>query len=319
MVQGDNGKVGTNKKLLRRAFIAVALIVISLEFTIRAAGLVDVPIYKIGSDIQYIPQPNQSGTFLDKNDWHFNNLSMPIGVDFLPTHPSIFLIGNSIVMGGQPYKQKDKLTPQMQSLLGHEPVIWPIATGGWTEINEIAYLSNHREIEESADYIVWEYMTGGLSRATPWAGEYTFPIHKPAYATYYVLRRYVMPRVFPSTAAMNELPVTGEATKENIDKFDAEIGHLTHHIGRPGKGFIWLYPDASQLKTARDGAEWLPERHTIEELAQKHGLRIVDIATMPEWKATLYREGIHPTVEGNRVLATILAREIMKDQNRAVH
>jgi hypothetical protein len=118
---------------------------------------------------------------------------------------------------------------------------------------------------------------------------------------------------------VNELPVTGEATRENVDKFDAEIGRLTHHITRPGKGFIWLYPDASQLEKARDGAEWLPERHKIEELAHKHGLRIVDIATMPEWKATLYREGVHPTVEGNRVLAAILTREIMKDQNVAVH
>ena len=35
-----------------------------------------------------------------------------------------------------------------------------------------------------------------------------------------------------------------------------------------------------------------------------------------EWSGTLYRDGVHPTVEGNKVLAGILASEIMHDLER---
>ena len=132
---------------------------------------------------------------MNENDWYFNNKSMPIRENWKPAGiENILLIGNSIVMGGNPYKQSDKLVSQIQIRLSNDNKVWPIAVGGWNQPNEIAYLNRHPEIATEAGYVAWEYMSGGLSRATPWRGEYVFPSHKPIYATWYVLCRYVFPQ-----------------------------------------------------------------------------------------------------------------------------
>ncbi|MGD1037699.1 MAG: SGNH/GDSL hydrolase family protein [Roseiarcus sp.] len=296
-----------------KVLFAIAAVAIAAEVAVRASGLVDFPVYDAGGEISYLPKANQSGKFLDKNDWYFNDKSMPIARNWDPSlHPNILLIGNSIVMGGNPYRQQDKLVARIQKLLGERPVVWPIAVGGWTQLNEMAYLARHPEIATDADYIAWEYMGGGLSRATPWFGEYVFPTRKPVYATWYFLRRYVLPRIFGSFV-VNELPVTGSAQDVNVAKFDAAVAEITR--GATRRGMIWLYPTAAQLEEARARKEWLPERPQIEKIANKYGLRIVDIASKPEWNAALYRDGgVHPSVEGNEVLGSILVSEFDRDK-----
>ena len=302
----------TNKS---KVFFALMAAAIAVEVTVRAAGLVDFPVYDAGGEISYLPKANQSGSFLDKNDWHFNDKSMPIARNWDPSlHPNVLLIGNSIVMGGNPYRQEDKLVARIQKLLGERPVVWPIAVGGWTQLNEMAYLARHPEVATDADYIAWEYMGGGLSGATPWFGEYVFPTRKPDYATWYSLRRYMLPHIFGSFV-INELPVAGSAQDINVGKFDAAVAEITRSGGRARRGIIWLYPTVAQFEEAKAGEEWLPERLKIEKIANKYGLRIVDISSKPEWNAALYRDdGVHPSVEGTEVLGSILVSEFDRDK-----
>jgi hypothetical protein len=297
--------------------LAIAAIIV-IEIAVRASGIANFPIYNVDSTVGYIPKANQSGIFLNKNDWYFNDKNMPIAQNWDSTiRPNILLIGNSIVMGGDVYRQDDKLAPLIQKRLGIRPEVWPIATGGWTQINEMAYLDRHPEIAGEADYFAWEYMAGSLSGATPWAGEYVFPSHRPIYATWYVLRRYVLPRFFDFSGG-SELPVTGQADNNNVAKFDSEVGALVRSANRAPAGMIWLYPTAVQLDQERQGKEWLPERGEIEEIARKYGLGIVDMAAKPAWNRTLYRDdGVHPNVDGNGVLASILASEFTEDEKRS--
>jgi hypothetical protein len=289
--------------------------IIAVEISVRASGIVDFPTYSVDAEIGYLPKESQSGVFLNGNDWYFNEKSMPIAQNWNPNlRPNILLIGNSIVMGGNPYRQQDKLTPQIQKRLGTRPIVWPIAAGGWTQINQITYLDRHPEIVAEADYLEWEYMNGGLSHANPWPGQYVFPSHRPIYATWYALRRYLLPRIFSSLGA-SELPTIGPVDRINVERFDRAIGALARSGNGTHEGIIWLYPVAAQVDEARRGREWLPERRQIEEIANKHGLRIVDIAAKPEWNTSLYRDdGVHPNVEGNGVLASILVEEFSRDK-----
>jgi hypothetical protein len=293
-------------------------VIIAVEVSVRLSGIVDFPTYNLDSAIGYLPKESQTGFFLDKNDWYFNDRSMPVALTWNPNiRPNILLIGNSIVMGGNSYQQQDKLTPQVQKRLGARPIVWPIAAGGWTQINQIAYLNRHPEVVAEADYLAWEYMSGGLSRANPWPGEYVFPSHRPIYATWYALRRYGLPFVIPFFGA-SELPVTGSVDKMNVGLFDNALGALTRSGNRGHNGIIWLYPVATQVEEAKRGEEWLPERGQIKEVADKHGLRIVDIAAKVQWNKSLYRaDGVHPTVEGVIVLASILADEFGKDREQS--
>jgi hypothetical protein len=281
---------------------------------VRALGAVDFPLYDVGSEIGYVVKPNQHGLFGYTNEWFFNDKSMPIQSDWHPDgHSNVLIIGNSVVMGGNAYREQDKLTPRLQAHLGSNPVVWPIAAGGWTEVNEIVYLDRHPEVVAKADYVAWEYMAGGLSRATPWAGEYVFPSHRPAYATWYILRRYLMPKLLPSFGR-SEVPVTGDPESSWIESFDKHLGALTNPAHRPKPGLIWLYPTAAQLADARNQREWLPERSLITQAAAKNGLRVVDLSSYERWDRSLYRaDGVHPTAEGNEVLASILSAEVAKD------
>jgi hypothetical protein len=294
---------------------ASVMAVVLVELLIRVCGLTDFPVYDVDNEIGYLPRAGQTGIFLRKNDWYFNDKNMPTPLNWDPAlRPNILLIGNSIVMGGNPYRQQDKLAPQIQQRLGKRPVVWPIAANGWTQVNEMFYLGRHPEVVAETDYFAWEYMGGGLSAATPWAGEYVFPSHHPTFASWYVARRYIFPRIFDGKVG-NELPATGAAGEENIKKFDLWVSALKYSAKRTHPGIIWFYPDVTQLGKARRGKEWLPERPTIERLAAKYRLRTVDIAASSKWNESLYRaDGVHPTVEGNGVLAGILAEEFIKDQ-----
>ena len=306
----------------RYCILSVLFVLILLEAGPRLLGLVSFPIYELDPDYKYVVKPNQRGAFLNYNDWVINDARMPIATEFTSSeHPNALLIGNSIVFDGNPYKQPEKLTPILQHALGDKLRIWPIAAGGWTQENEIAYLKKYPAPLNNADYIVWEYMSGGLSGPTPWAGEYTWPTQKPVIASWYVFWRYLYPLLLstmsvharPDTQTV-ELPVNGPADRSNARMFQELLEGVRRHSDHKIRGFIWLYPSRSELMTAHAGMEWLPERATIEDIGRESGVRITDLSKTAEWTENLYRpDGVHPTPEGNHVLAKFLAQEISRD------
>lgn len=293
----------------KRTVLGTALIFVATEAGVRLSGLTDFPIYASDKGVGYIPKPNQAGKFLHENSWVFNDRSMGTENHWDPTRrPNVLLIGNSIVIGGNPYSQKNKLGSLIQHELGYKYAVWPIAAGGWSNVNETTYFEKNPDVSRAADFFVWEYMSGGLSRLNRWQGEYVFPTKKPGWATWYVLRRYVLPRLIEFDT--NELPPMGGLEVNSLARFDSTISKLSSASGNRPPGILLLYPDRAQLLAAENGVEWLPERSELEKLTAKYGLRIVDIARRPEWNGGLYRDDTHPTSEGNAVLARILTHAI---------
>jgi hypothetical protein len=192
--------------------------------------------------------------------------------------------------------------------LGGAYQIWPAAIGGWTNVNEMAYLRRNTDVVKAADFFVWEYMSGGLSGPNPWAGDYVFPSHRPLWATGYVIRRYVLPRFFNFNT--NELPRSGELQDHYLKDFRASIALLRDSTKRVHPGMIFLYPTKKELLVAKQPGGWLQERAALDALCADYGLTLVDVAANPRWQPSLYRDGVHPTIEGNVVLAGILSAAI---------
>jgi hypothetical protein len=298
-----------NIKLVRRSLLTAIFLLVCTEGAVRLSGAVDFPIYKVDAEIGYIPAPNQSGKFLNKNAWVFNDRSMGTATAWNPSaKPNLLLIGNSIVMGGNPYDQPDKLGPQLQSKLGDKINVWPIATGAWSNVNESVYLQRNPDVLKAANFFVWEYMNGGFSQLSPDRGQYVFPSEKPMIASWYVLRRYVLPRFIEFN--MNELPPTGQSKQENIALFEMLVAEMSVDKGVKVPGLLFLYPARYEYIAAQKGIDYVPDRKELERIATTYGLMIVDVAKLPEWNVGLYKEGTHPTVEGIRVLAGILASAI---------
>ncbi|MDB6087204.1 MAG: uncharacterized protein JWN43_5085 [Gammaproteobacteria bacterium] len=299
---------GTRSVPIKVAAVALTLLG-AAEIAARFSGVADFPIYGIDEGIGYIVKPNQAGRFLNKNAWFFNSKSMPTEHEWAPeVHSDIMLIGNSIVMGGNAYDQKDKLAPLISGELGSNFAIWPIATGGWSNVNEAVYVERNPDVVRAAKFFVWEYMYGGLHELSTWRGEYVFPSRHPLFASWYVFRRYVLPRLI--SINMNELPPSGELDHRHLENFEAAISKLAGVVGSKHPGIIFLYPDKAQLSSARHSLEWLPDRAVIQDICDRYGLTLVDVAQRPEWTESSYQGGTHPTAQGNAMLAHILALAI---------
>ena len=295
------------KKTLTKVLAGLCVLAFFTEVSVRLCGAVDFPTYLVDDGIGYIPKPNQHGAFLRRHAWVFNDRSMGTGSSWNPTaRLNILLIGNSITMGGNPYDQKDKLGPLIQNEVGNRYAVWPIAAGGWTNVNETAYLDRNPDVAQATYYFMWEYMSGGLSSLSEWRGEYVFPKSAPVWASWYVLRRYALPLLV--SLNMNELPPTGTVDGTYLARFRAAVAALSKAAKSKEHGLIFFYPKKAEYLSALQGRDWLPERLELERIAHEAGSRILDISRTKEWNETLYkRDGIHPTVQGNAVLAKVLA------------
>jgi len=294
---------------LKRLAFLLAILLLATEAGIRLGRLVDVPTYTVNDQIGFMINPSQSGNFLNKNHWVFNNRSMGVAARWNPTErPNLLLIGNSIVMGGNPYDQPNKLGPLLQQRIGSAYAVWPIAVGGWTNVNETVYLQNNPDVASAANFFVWEYMRGGLSDLSRWRGDYIWPRHRPLCATWYVFRRYLWPHL--AAVNMSELPPIGATNPVYLHQFAAEVETLSKTTKRATPGIILLYPVKADYIAFKQGIEWLPERAKIEKICADNHLVLVDVSRSPLWNENLYRGGTHPTAEGNAILARILSAAI---------
>jgi hypothetical protein len=299
------------KPSLRVFLVLVALFLVG-ELALRASGVLSFPLYHADDGIGYIPLPNQSGSFLRAHAWVFNDRSMGTPLKWhADGHPNILLIGNSVVMGGNPIDQKDKLGTWLQQDIGPAYTVWPISAGGWTNVNEMVYLKRNPDVATRPRAFIWEYMTGGLSSLHTWAGDYVFPTAYPFCATCYVFRRYIWKLIFPTSES--ELPPIGPIQPAYRAEFESMVFSLTKATALPRANVIFLYPKKSEYVEAKKGKQWLPDRTEIERIAGAAGVTVVDIAEQPEWNETLYRaDAVHPTAEGNAVIAKILADTVRR-------
>jgi hypothetical protein len=297
-------------RCLTLSLLGLGLAIGMVEVGVRFAGLVDFPTYTVDNEIGYIIKPNQSGSFLEKNRWAFNDKSMGTSSAWSPTnHVNVLLIGNSIIMGGNPYDQPDKVGPQIQQILGESYAIWPIAVGGWSNVNETIYLERNEDVVRAADFFVWEYMDGGLSGLSTWRNDYVWPRERPIWAGWYVFRRYVLPHLISTN--MNELPPEGSVNPNYLKNFEAIVATLANKSPKQTHGIIFFYPSKAEYLNAKKGGDWLEDREDFEKISQQYGIKLIDISQQPDWNESLYRpDGTHLTVEGNSVLAHILSSAI---------
>src|SRR5262249_11242049 len=115
------------------SFLVLFIALLCVEIGARVSGIGDFPLYIQDAEIGFIAAPNQSGAFLRKNDWMFNEYSMASGAYLPSNEDNTLLIGDSIVQGGNPLAQREKLGPQLERLLGYP--VWPVGVGGWALLN----------------------------------------------------------------------------------------------------------------------------------------------------------------------------------------
>lgn len=301
---------GSQGRVLGWLGVLLALFIL-LEFALRLGGLVSQPIFLKDDELGYIPAPNQSGAFLGENHWQFNERSMGAGPYQPHVRPNILLLGDSIVLGGNPLDESERLGPRLQQFSNHQFSVWPISAPSWSSANESVWLRKNDDVVRDADVLIWVLNSGDFDHLSKWQSPRWHPLHPPLIASWFLFDKYVIPRTwdvfFP--------PEGDHPTPEIRQDFFWKFSKMVHELhGRHPSLVIQLvwYPQASELKTPGNVHRGLYEEyaHKITSLAQPPLVTFLDISEQPEWRNTDYRDSMHPNVEGNRLLAALLLRQL---------
>ncbi len=281
----------------KRAVITLIAIAATTELAVLATGITDFPLYDANSEIGYIPRPSQAGSFLHKNSWEFNSLSMGAS-EFNPSDKvDTLLIGDSVVLGGNPYRQADRLGPTLQK--ESKNTVWPISAGSWALRNELIYLRNHPEVMRDIDNFIFVLNSEDFGKASSWACETTHPRTYPVSAAYYAFQKYIY-NIKKCNKTQPELKVNDGNWQAELNEFFANPNVKDKPIS------FFLYPKKTEA-SLKDLAASALEIHTPNLMQNNSGnIRVFSVARDPRWSTTHYRDDIHPTIDGTKVLAAII-------------
>jgi hypothetical protein len=272
----------------------IVLLPIAGEVVVRQAGLIDVPLYDADNRIGYIPKPNQHGSFLNGNDWTFNELSMGTARPFQTTDGTdVLLVGDSIVMGGNRYRQTERLGPQLEQATG--AAVWPIGAASWRLQNEFHYLADHPQVVAAVDRIVFVVNSNDFAGVSSWRTEMVHPRHPPVSA----LAHFLQKQLFEA-----DVPIQPEMKVPDGDAY-ADLKRLSPSFGRSFD--VWLFPSrAESLDATLRNEHFGPERARLEALGIP-GMRIFDAAAVLGLTEDDYTDRSHPTPTATRKFAHAIA------------
>lgn len=258
--------------------------------------------YETDEIIGYIPAPEQSGAFLNKNHWQINERSMGSGPWQPDGQRDLLLLGDSIVWGGNSLDQTDKLGPQLQENIPPWRV-WSAAAGSWSVLNQLAYLDRYPDVQREADVVVWVLNTSDLAlQRSQWSSDAIHPRSRPLSALWYATEKYLLTRLQQPATSNQQPHDTDMIAASTADQLRTRLAELS------GKRvLIVLHPNQTELSSATP--HYLAFRKVLRN-AMGSCCDFLEMREQPAWNAGLYRDSIHPTPEGNRVLANLIAKQL---------
>lgn len=281
--------------------LLVGALLLAAEWMVRACGAVDFPLYQADADVGYWPAPGQSGNFLNKNRWFFNERSMGVAEAFRPgRRRDVLLIGDSIVLGGNPLDQAEKLGPRLTQRTGDQH--WPLSAGSWALLNELHMLKRNMDVVEHSDAIVLVLNSADFDQPSSWACDITHPRERPRVALLYLARKYL--GIGPQCAGEGpgDLKVPAADWKKAWREFmsDARLR------GKPVT--VWLYPtreESLNMGLLRERLESVGAQLRMEGLSDT--LTVRSVGRDRRWAGATYIDGIHPNAASVGTLSEILA------------
>lgn len=303
----------TKSRLTRIGGLVVGTILVLLllaEGILRLVGVVDFPLYTASSDIGYLPAPNQKGSFLGRYDWYVNDRSMGVPAPYASRADSdLLLIGDSLVWGGNSYRQADKLGPIVaQSWKSGD--VWPVAAGSWGALNAVNWLNRNSDVQEDVSVVVWILNSADFEGLSVWRSNMVHPVKKPSLALTYVLQKYLMPKLIgPSSTEAAAPSSENRMEPETVSALEQKLAELQ---SKGKRVLIVLYP--TKLELTDPDERYLDFKSALNR-AMNGCCALLELRGATGWDVKSYKDSIHPTPAGNRVLADLIITRLAEAFN----
>lgn len=224
----------------------------------------------------------------------------------------VLCVGDSITNGGAVTDQDDTYPYRLQRLLsvgGRQVEVLNASAPGWAIANEAGWLRENGTLHSHV--VLLTIGTTDLSQSIASAEivdhHPSFPGNAPSLAIEELLLRYALPRLLRQSFAdpgagdsVGVLPDPGEAVAQVLSIVDyarqRDVMPLVMYVERPGQ---------AELSDSYVAAG----KSLLFETLKEHRVPYLDTRDSIERAGgvSLFRDGLHPNAEGNRVLAQVAA------------
>lgn len=290
------------------ALFSIALILLELALRILF-GFGDPLLYVGDAEIGYLLAPNQSvkrfGNRIEINEYSMRSPKFTLKPEIGTKR--VLMIGDSIINGGWWTDQKDTVS---EMIARSNLEVLNASANSWSPRNELAYLKRFGTFH--ADVIVLVINTDDLFGTPPSAlgvgRNRNYPDRKPPSAIWEVVDRYLLPA--------SELPAElkkiqaegGDRVGINLDAI-RQIRAIANQNG--AKFVLTITPLLRELTVGSRDYE-LTARQRLTELTQTEQIQFIDFLNIFKSSdpQTLYRDHIHLSPSGNRILSDWISQAI---------
>lgn len=300
-------------RLLAWAVIAILV----AEIVCRAAGL-GTPVLYVKTDYGYRVAPNQEirrfGNRVSYNAESLRNGQVSPAPD--PGVLRILCVGDSITNGGTVIDQTKTYPYQLESELRRSSILAEVLNAsapGWAPANELGWLTSNGVM--GSRVVVLEIATHDLFQ--PKAESATidrhpsFPGKSPPFGLYELFSRYIGPRINGATRETDPGVALADhimpAARNNL----LTIGEMIRYVRLKGAlPVVLLIEQPPPLEPVQP--VFLEAKRQMEAYLAHQGVPLVRPAGTAGagWTQALFRDGLHPNVQGNRLIAMALARAV---------
>ena len=290
-------------KIYKISILILVLAFITIEFLLRVMwGFGTMPLYLVSNKYEYIFAPNQE---MNRFGVHFYTNSFSQRSNEPDNNRKIVLgLGDSVINGGA-QTDNDSLATSIVSV-SMEYQMLNISAGSWGPDNCAAYLKEYGLFDAKAIFVVLSsHDANDLMDFTPTVGVHkAYPKENYLLATFEVLDRYIIPRIFKTKETLNpdEKVLKGIDKGSDWNKGWDELKEIAKQADIPL--ILILHAEQSEWEVG----EYNDKGKMIEQWAIVNKIKLIKDITF--LKKENYRDQIHINSSGQRVLAHLIIKEL---------
>ena len=225
----------------------------------------------------------------------------------------ILCLGDSVTYGGASIDQAETFPYRLQELMAgvtSDVEVLNASAPGWAVENEIGWLRDNGML--GSRYVVLTVSTHDLfqpvASASVLGRHPSFPERQPMLALQEMAVRYLIPRLLPSDMWLDPGVARGQPWTEEMAQDARDDVLLMDQMVRAQGGELIVLFSTEAIDPELEDLATNARQRLFDALAQRDVTVLnYDQAILQQGRAALFRDTVHPTPAGNRVMAATVA------------